>query len=64
MAGMPLSINSTSASDPYASATGGVGSFTASPVYNKPWIDLENPAHLAVLAAAGLLIFLWLRKRR
>ena len=41
-----------------SAAYSGVGPFapvnTVAPVYNKPLLDLENPVHIAVLAALGL----------
>lgn len=61
---MPLSVTSTANVDPYAAAGPMSGTFTSSPVYNKPILDLENPVHLAVLAGGALLVLLWLKKRR
>ncbi len=61
---MPSSVTSAANVYPYAASGPMSGAFTSSPVYNKPFIDLENPVHLAVLGVAGLLVLLWLKKRR
>lgn len=61
---MPLSVTSTANVDPYAAAGPMSGTFTSSPVYNKPLLDLENPVHLAVMAGAALLVALWLKRRK
>lgn len=61
---MPVSVTSTANVDPYAASGPMSGTFTSSPVYNKPLLDLENPMHLAVLAGAGLLVALWLKQRK
>ncbi|ABE49093.1 hypothetical protein [Methylobacillus flagellatus] len=49
-----------------SAAYSGLGAFaptnTSAPVYNKPLIDLENPIHIAVLAAIGL-GFVYAKKR-
>lgn len=38
---------------------------TASPVYNKPMIDLSNPLTLAIIAGAGLVgLVLWRKLKR
>lgn len=61
--GMPLSITSQSASNPNS----GIGEFglgfTASPVYNKPFIDLSNPVHLGLVVFAVLLAYRAYRKK-
>lgn len=60
---VPMSITSTANVDPYANTGPLSGNFTASPVFNKPFIDLSNPLHLAALAVAAVLVLRWKKKR-
>lgn len=60
---MPVGVTSTANVDPYANTGPLSGNFTASPVFNKPFIDLSNPVHLAVLAVAALMVMRWKKKR-
>lgn len=59
----------SSAAGGYADASNGpIGialDLSASPVYNKPMIDLSNPLTLAILAGAGLVgLVLWWKIKR
>lgn len=60
----PVSVNSTANVDPFAQTGPLWGTFTASPVYNKPFLDLSNPIHIAVILAAVVAgVWIWKRKR-
>lgn len=59
----PVSVTSTANVDPNASSSLW-GTFTSSPSYNKPAVDLSNPVHVAVVAVLVLGgLWLWKKKR-